>query len=256
VYFKLDDASFLSNSRERRGRFVGISEHVGHAMTYMILTNDTQKIIHPSNVRPALDLLSPNKRVAPSSGEDYQPPPIIKLHSKESDEVMDENEELQTRFYQLPLVDTSDLIGRTFLSKQDNGQKNRARIVAAIEVHDANTEKNLEQMRFVCSVNNDKHEEIMTYNQIMDHIEQSGEDAIVWRFKQIVGHKGPLNKNHPMWKGSVYNVRVEWEHREITNEPMTTIAANDPVTCAIYAKDNNLLDVPGWKRFKSIARCQ
>jgi hypothetical protein len=37
---------------------------------------------------------------------------------------------------------------------------------------------------------------------------------------------------------------------------MTTIAADDPVTCAIYAKDNNLLDVPGWKHFKSIARHQ
>jgi hypothetical protein len=68
------------------------------------------------------------------------------------------------------------------------------RIVAAIEDHDANTEKNLEQMRFVCSVNNDKYEEIMTYNQIMDHIEQLEEDAIVWRFKRIVGHEGPLTK--------------------------------------------------------------
>jgi hypothetical protein len=37
---------------------------------------------------------------------------------------------------------------------------------------------------------------------------------------------------------------------------MTTIAANDPVTCAIYAKDNNLLDAPGWQHFKSIARRQ
>jgi hypothetical protein len=61
VYFKLDDASFPSYSRERHGRFVGISEHVGHAMTYMILTDDTQKIIHQSNVRTALDPLSPNK---------------------------------------------------------------------------------------------------------------------------------------------------------------------------------------------------
>jgi hypothetical protein len=94
----------------------------------------------------------------------------------------------------------------------------------------------------------------MTYNQIMDHIEQSEEDAIVWRFKQIAGHEGPLTKNHPMWKGSIYNVRVEKEKGEITNEPMTTITADDPVTCAIYAEDNNLLDVPGWKCFKSIAR--
>jgi hypothetical protein len=57
---------------------------------------------------------------------------------------MDENGELQTKFYQLPLVDTSDLIGRTFLSEQDDGQKHRARIVAAIGDHDTNTKKNLE----------------------------------------------------------------------------------------------------------------
>jgi hypothetical protein len=82
VYFKLDDASFPSDSRDRCGRFVGISEHVGHARTYMILANDTKKIIHQSNVQTALDPLSPNKRVDPPSGEDYQPPPIIKSHSK------------------------------------------------------------------------------------------------------------------------------------------------------------------------------
>jgi hypothetical protein len=53
----------------------------------------------------------------------------VKSRSKESDEVLDENGELQTRFYQLPLVDTSDLIGRTFLTEQDDGQKHRSRIV-------------------------------------------------------------------------------------------------------------------------------
>jgi hypothetical protein len=47
-------------------------------------------------------------------------------------------------------------------------------------------------MRFVCLVKDDKYEEIMTYNQIMDHIEQSEEDAILWRLKQIAGHEGPL----------------------------------------------------------------
>jgi hypothetical protein len=55
---------------------------------------------------------------------------------------MDENGELQTWFYQLPLVDASDLIGRTFLTEQHNGQKHRARIVASIEDYNANTEKN------------------------------------------------------------------------------------------------------------------
>jgi hypothetical protein len=57
---------------------------------------------------------------------------------------MNKKGELQTRFYQLLLVDTSDLIGRTFLTEQDDGHEHRARIVAAIEDHHANTEKNLE----------------------------------------------------------------------------------------------------------------
>jgi hypothetical protein len=32
------------------------------------------------------------------------------------------------------------------------------------------------------------------------------------------------------------------------------IAQDDPVTCAEYAKRNGLLEAPGWKRFKSIAK--
>jgi ATP-dependent phosphoenolpyruvate carboxykinase len=35
---------------------------------------------------------------------------------------------------------------------------------------------------------------------------------------------------------------------------LDVIATDDPVTCAVYAKKNNLLDTPGWKQFKKIAR--
>lgn len=45
VYYHLDDSSFPSESRKLRGRFVGIAENVGHAMTVKILTDDTSKII-------------------------------------------------------------------------------------------------------------------------------------------------------------------------------------------------------------------
>ena len=46
----------------------------------------------------------------------------------------------------------------------------------------------------------------------------------------------------------------EWENGEVTSEPLSIFAADDPVSCAVYAKENNLLDTPGWKRFKSLAR--
>ena len=41
---------------------------------------------------------------------------------------------------------------------------------------------------------------------------------------------------------------------EKTYEPLDIIAEDDPVTCAIYARDNDLLEKPGWKRFKGIAK--
>jgi hypothetical protein len=47
---------------------------------------------------------------------------------------------------------------------------------------------------------------------------------------------------------------IEWENVEITKDPVKIIAADDPVTCAIYARENGLLDQPGWKRFKHIAK--
>ena len=49
---------------------------------------------------------------------------------------------------------------------------------------------------------------------------------------------------------------IEWESGEITSEPLSVIAADDPVTCAIYASDNNLLEQDGWKRFRGIAKRQ
>jgi hypothetical protein len=54
VYYKVDDSDFLSNTREKCGHFVGISETVGHALIFKILTDDTLKVIHRSNVRSAL----------------------------------------------------------------------------------------------------------------------------------------------------------------------------------------------------------
>jgi hypothetical protein len=35
----------------KHGQFVSISKSVGHAMTFKILTDDTLKVIHRSNVR-------------------------------------------------------------------------------------------------------------------------------------------------------------------------------------------------------------
>ena len=46
VYYKMEESHFPSMSNEQSGCFVGISEHVGHALMFLILTDDKQKIIH------------------------------------------------------------------------------------------------------------------------------------------------------------------------------------------------------------------
>ena len=65
-----------------------------------------------------------------------------------------------------------------------------------------------------------------------------------------------MQAHHPSYKGSPYNVRVEWENGEITDETLSIIAVDAPVACAIYARKNGLLDKPGWRRFKRIAKKQ
>ena len=56
---------FLIKSCELREHFVGIAEHVGHAMTIRILTDETQKIIYQSNLHSAVKLSKPNLQVDP-----------------------------------------------------------------------------------------------------------------------------------------------------------------------------------------------
>jgi hypothetical protein len=89
----------------------------------------------------------------------------------------------------------------------------------------------------------------------MDFIQKNEEnDAIVWCFRGIVGHQGPLLHSDPNYKGYKFNVMVEWENGETTTEPLSVIATDEPVTCDIYAKEHELLDTEGWKRFRNTAK--
>ena len=56
------------------------------------------------------------------------------------------------------------------------------------------------------------------------------------------------------WRDSKYTVSVEWETGEITFEPLSVIAVDDPVTCAAYAKQHDLLAVESWYRFRNLAK--
>ncbi len=100
---------------------------------------------------------------------------------------------------------------------------------------------------------------MLAYNEILDHVERELEaekdpDSVVWRFQEIIAHEGPLRPEDPSYNGSLYNVKVLWSDGATTYEPLSVMGADDPVTCAVYARKQGLLDKPGWKWFKRIAK--
>ena len=97
---------------------------------------------------------------------------------------------------------------------------------------------------------------IMSYVQILDHLDHQEQHDDLYKFRAITGHQGPLSPQAENYKGSKYNVMVEWETKEITEETLSLIAADDPVTCAVYAKKHGLIHLDGWKRLKPIAKNQ
>ena len=155
----------------------------------------------------------------------------------------------------MPIINPSDLLGRSFLRSTEDGQRLRVKIIKALENHEDVLNSDTTLHEFICSTNDNQVEEVMSYNEILQIIEdQDEEHAVEWRFKHIIAHEGPLNRNHPDYKGSKYNVMIEWKNGDLTSKPLSIIGADDPVTCANYAKDNNFLDTPGWTQFKRLAK--
>ena len=82
---------------------------------------------------------------------------------------------------------------------------------------------------------------IISYKQVLNYLEKDNqEDEKLLKFRAITGHQRPLENGGPNYQGSPCNDMVEWETGEIMEEPLSIIAADDPVTCAAYAKKHNL----------------
>jgi hypothetical protein len=110
VYYLVDDSPYPSDPREKRGYFVGIAEHVGHAMTFKVLTDDTRKIIYRPNIRSASDPKTRNLRLDPINDEKASPI-ILSRHDSPAHGEGGSAESLH-----MPTFNPHDLIRRT-LSK-------------------------------------------------------------------------------------------------------------------------------------------
>ena len=73
VYY-LESETPFPNSREKAGWFIGIAENVGDALTFWILTEDTEKIIARSVVRTTEDPKTANQRIDQFQPSSKEPP--------------------------------------------------------------------------------------------------------------------------------------------------------------------------------------
>jgi len=257
IYFKRDESrggkSFPSESNELLGRFVGFSEDVGHGMTFKILTDDTLRILHRSRIK--LASIEPNLRVdagQESSPLDNQARTTTHIRGGGDNRNPNSGEDRP-----MATITFDDLIGRSYLTDpNEDGTRRRLKIIEQLKELDSDIASDPLMVKFRAQNDDETVEEVITYNQIIDKLESNDSDTEEWKFRAITGHRGPINPNDSTYKGSSWNVQIEWENGETTWEPLSIIGRSDPVTCAIYAKDNNLLSLDGWKRFRKLARRQ
>ena len=110
----------------------------------------------------------------------------------------------------MPVIDYDSLLGCTYLkSPEKDGSRYRATIIKALEDGENECMSSPMIRKFLAKFDDGKKEfqEIMTYNQICDFLEDDMENEGIWKFKKILGHHK---------KDGRYKLQVHWEDDTIT----------------------------------------
>ena len=253
VYYRVDPSEpssgpYPSSTDEKLGHWVGFAHNVGDAFTWKILSADNH-ILYRSAVRrvasttPNLRVDRPSGETSPKDDTDKQADTVF-IRSKSEDPSKP-----------MPTIDYEDMIGRTFLcDTEENGERHRARVVKRVVDLNEESLKQEERIKYIYRKTNSDVDEMISYNQLMEYIERDNQAQTsgdnLFRFRDVIAHQGPLSSTDPDYKGSKYNLLVDWETGETTYEPLSLIANDDPITVAIYGKKHGLLNEPGWKHLK------
>ena len=228
VYYYQKDS--FPSSKELLGWWLGPSENVGDIhCSWILTTNNT--VVARSVLRPAHDQpLHENKRQA--DGE-------VLLTSNATTPVTVNNDDSDIPNHVVPDINPLDLVGYEFVHKLgEHGY--RAKVTEYFE----------DQNKYLISIGDGSKEEIMSYNEMIDAVNKRLDDEYLddherlWIIDEIVDHRVNADKS--------ISAKTRWNTKEQTWEPQKVIGKDDPITLAKYAKDNNLLDLPGWKRFKRL----
>ena len=71
-----------------------------------------------------------------------------------------------------------------------------------MEIIDPENGHRIENINFILNIGNGKVEQLITYNQLFDHLETTegndlGMDQELFKFRAIIGHQSPLKATDP-----------------------------------------------------------
>ena len=288
VYYAVNEASFPSTPDEALGRFVGIADCVGSSVSFKILTEDmkviTRSVVRTATKPGAYQNLRANARAPtlapkpntnglkirdqtqqvtvetvnddedednaeedsdePTKGDPNVDPTVARntfLHSAMEDAVKNGRE--------LPTIDIVDILGRTFITSPDaEGEQKRATIEEAEFLQQKTADQAEPLIKFKCKVGTERFEEIMTYNRMLHWCDQHKDNGNFFAIDGICGHR-----RNPKARGG-WQVLVQWASGTTDWRDITPIFEDDGPTLALYGEKHKLLDEPGWRRCKGIAK--
>ena len=266
VLYAMREPSFPEDSTELVGRIVGISEDIGHGMTFKILIDDKGNTIDRAVVRSALGK-GPyrNLRALRKGKEDVDDEPDEELTpfekglerdigSFESDaafgkyvrgyeEVLRSPHDVEDG--DLPKVDIKNLAGRTFITTpDDDGEQFRATVVEAQATGERTADHEDVILKFKCKHGDRLFEEVMSYNKMLEWCDRDLDKDDMYRLESIASHrKAKLSTTKGQWE-----VLVEWASGIKTWNCLNLTFSDDPMSVSLYALRNKLLELPGWKR--------
>ena len=281
VYFATGDAlsysghvSFPAETAENVGRIVGFGTGVGDALTFKVLTDKTQRVLYRSSVRSAITT-PPNLRLQLPSDDTSNVPPVT---PPQAIDLQPSGGEREYRDENVDNIDTDDTLYsvpepgdyQTIISinglppdneydvVDNNGNGGNNDVIEDTNMPTLPTlqEEELQFAEDSLGPTRDNNDiDVVVYNDILDRQEQDYDNnkepvELLLKFENIIGHEGPLHRSSPGYMGSRYNVIVKWVDGTKSHEPLNSMAVDDPVSCAQYAKDKGLLEQRGWKRFK------
>ena len=190
VFYATHNQSYPSVSEESTAHWVGFGEHVGDALTHKLLDDDTKKILYRSAVRPS-DSAHHNKRLVSDGGESSETPkPIVFVRSRQ------DNSQSATK----PMAECNpdNLIGRTFLLPQnEQGERLRAtinrKVIETSKHLDDQHDNAIKKINFHLDVGQGRSKAIMSYVQMLDHLDHQEQYGNLYKFRAITGHQGPLS---------------------------------------------------------------